>query len=45
MMQKKEVQQKYRNRVRISWNKWREVTAVICNKKVPMKLKHKIYKA
>ena len=42
---KKEVQQKYRNRVSMAWNKRREVTTVICDKKVPMKLKHKIYKA
>ena len=32
------------NRVRLAWNKWREETGVICDKKVPVKLKHKIYK-
>ena len=32
------------NRVRLAWNKWREDTGVICAKKVPVKLKHKIYK-
>ncbi len=31
-----------KNRVRLAWNKWREVTGVICDKKVPVKLKHKI---
>ena len=33
-----------KNRVRLAWNKWREVTGVICDKKVPVKLKHKIYR-
>ena len=33
-----------KNRVRLAWNKWRGVTGVICDKKVPVKLKHKIYK-
>ena len=33
-----------KNRVRLAWNKLREVTGVICDKKVPVKLKHKIYK-
>ena len=32
-----------KNRVRLAWNKWREVTGVICDKKVPVKLKHNIY--
>ena len=32
-----------KNRVRLSWNKWRETTGVICDKKVPVKLKAKIY--
>ena len=33
-----------KNRVRLAWNKWREVTGVLCDKKVPVKLKHKMYK-
>ena len=32
-----------KNRVRLSWNKWRETMGVICDKKVPVKLKVKIY--
>ena len=33
-----------KKRVRLAWNKWRKVTGVICDKKVPVQLKHKIYK-
>ena len=33
-----------KNRVRLAWNKWREVTGVTHDKKAPVKLKHKIYK-
>ena len=32
-----------KNRVRLAWNKWKEVTGVIHDKKVPVKLKHDIY--
>ena len=32
-----------KNRVRLAWNTWREVTGVICDRKVPVKLKHEIY--
>ena len=34
----------WKNRVRLAWNNWREVTGVICDNKVPVKLKHNIYK-
>ena len=33
-----------KNRVLLAWNKWREVIGVICEKKVPVKLKHIICK-
>ena len=33
-----------KNIVRLAWNKRREVTGITCDKKVPFKLKHKIYK-
>ena len=32
-----------KNRVLLAWNKCREVTGVFCDKKVPVKLKQKIY--
>ena len=32
-----------KKRIHLAWNKWREVNGVICDRKVPVKLKHKIY--
>ena len=32
------------NRVRSTWNSWRGLSGVICDKKVPVKLKNKLYK-
>ena len=32
------------NRVRLAWMKWKQLTGVLCDKKVPIKLKDKVYK-
>ena len=32
------------NRVRSAWHSWRGLSGVICDKKVPVKLKNKLYK-
>ena len=33
-----------KNRVCLAWNKWRELTGVVCDKRVSLKLKHQLYK-
>src|SRR3984885_572296 len=33
-----------RNRIKIAWQKWRELTGVLCDTKMPIRLKGKIYK-
>jgi hypothetical protein len=33
-----------RNRIRLAWQKWRELTAVLCDAKMPIQLKGKVYK-
>ena len=38
------VETNFKSRVRPAWNKWRELTGVVCDKKVPLKLKHQLYK-
>ena len=32
------------NRFRLAWMKWKQLTGVLCDKKVPIKLKDKVYK-
>ena len=32
------------NRAKVAWAKWREESGVMCDKKMPIKLKDKIYK-
>ena len=31
-------------RVKLAWMKWKHLTGVLCDKKVPIKLKDKVYK-
>ena len=31
-------------RVKIAWMKWREMSGIICDRKIPRKLKSKIYR-
>ena len=32
------------DRVKVTWAKWREMSGVMCDKKMPIKLKDRIYK-
>ena len=32
------------SRVKLAWMKWKQLTGVLCDKKVPIKLKDKVYK-
>ena len=32
------------NRVKLAWMKWKQLTGVLCDKKVPIKLKDRVYK-
>ena len=32
------------NQVKLAWMKWKQLTGVLCDKKVPIKLKYKVYK-
>ncbi len=32
------------NRVKLAWMKWKQLTGVLCDKNVPIKLKDKVYK-
>ena len=43
MSQKGGCEVEVESRIKASWGKWKEVSGVVCNKKMPMKLKAKIY--
>ncbi|GJW41498.1 hypothetical protein Tco_0067343 [Tanacetum coccineum] len=32
------------NRIKASWMKWRAATGILCDRNVPLKLKHKFYR-
>ncbi len=32
------------NRVKLAWMKWKQLTGVLCDKNVPVKLKDEVYK-
>lgn len=34
-----------RNRIKIAWQKWRELTCVLCDNKMPIQIKGKVYKS
>ena len=34
----------FTNRIRIGWMKWKEVSGVMCDRKMPVKLKDKVFK-
>ena len=39
-----ETQRDIKNRVKLAWMKWKQLTGVLCDKKVPIRLNDEVYK-
>ena len=44
MVSNGEYSREVKNRIQVGWSSWRRVSAVICDRRVPAKVKGKVYK-
>jgi hypothetical protein len=44
LQSKREIDKNVSHRIRVGWVKWRQTSDVLCDKKVPNKLKDKFYR-